>query len=263
MDLGLKGKIALVAASSKGLGRACARELAREGARVTVCARDPGALNAARDAIAAETGAEVLAVPADMTVAADIERVVAETVRHFGGLHILVTNAGGPPTGYFMDFDDATWQSAVNLTLMSAVRLIRAALPHLRQARWGRIINITSVSVKEPLDNLVLSNSIRAAVHGLAKTLSNQVARDGVTVNNVLPGYTQTDRINELAAANAAKTGQPVEAYLAELGKPIPLGRVGQPEELAALVAFLASERASYITGVSIPVDGGRIRATF
>lgn len=263
MDLGLKGRIALVAASSKGLGRACARELAREGARVAICARDPGALNAARDAIAAETGAEVLAVPADMAAAADIERVVAETVRHFGGLHILVTNAGGPPAGYFMDFDDATWQSAVNLTLMSAVRLIRAALPHLRQARWGRIINITSVSVKEPLDNLVLSNSIRAAVHGLAKTLSNQVALDGVTVNNVLPGYTQTDRINELAAASAAKTGKPVEEYLADLGKPIPLGRVGQPEELAALVAFLASERASYITGVSIPVDGGRIRASF
>lgn len=263
MDLGLKGKIALVAASSKGLGRACARELAREGARVMLCARDAGVLAATQAALAAETGAEVLAVPADMTQAADIERVVAETAAHFGGLHIVVTNAGGPPAGYFMEFDDAAWQAAVNLSLMSAVRLIRAALPHLRQARWGRIINITSLSVKEPLDNLVLSNSVRAAVHGLAKTLATQLAPDGITVNNVMPGYTQTDRINQLAAANAAKSGQTAEAVLTEMGKPIPMGRVGQPEEFAALVAFLASERASYITGVSVPVDGGRIRAAF
>lgn len=263
MDLGLTGKIALVAASSKGLGRACARELAREGARVTICARDAAALHATRDALAAETGAEILAVPADMTQPADIERVVAETVARFGGLHIVVTNAGGPPAGYFMDFDDAAWEAAYNLTLMSAVRLIRAALPHLKQAHWGRIINITSVSVKEPIDNLLMSNSLRAAVHGLAKTLANQVAADGITVNNVMPGYTQTDRINQLAAITAKTTGQTVEEVLAGLGKPVPLGRVGQPEEFAAMVTFLASERASYITGVSVPVDGGRLRASF
>lgn len=263
MDLGLQGKVAVVAAASKGLGRACARELAREGARVVICARDAAALQATRDALAAETGAEVLAVPADMTQAADIERVVAEAVRQFGALHIVVTNAGGPPAGYFLEFDDATWQAAVNLTLLSAVRLIRAALPHLKHAGWGRIINITSVSVKEPIDNLVLSNSIRAAVHGLAKTLAAQVAADGITVNNVMPGYIQTDRINQLAAITAKNTGKPVDEVIADLGKPVPVGRVGRPEELAAVVAFLASERASYITGHSLPVDGGRIRAAF
>ncbi len=263
MELGLKNRVALVAASSKGLGRACAHELANEGARVAICARDGAVLNAARDAIAGDTGAEVLAVVADLTKPDDCARVVAETVARFGGLHILVTNAGGPPAGYFMEFDDSAWQAAVNLSLMSTVRLIRAALPHLKAARWGRLINITSLSVKEPLDNLILSNSVRAAVHGLAKTLANQLAPDGITVNNVMPGYTQTDRINQLAAANAAKSGQTAEAVLAEMGKPIPMGRVGQPEEFAALVAFLASERASYITGVSVPVDGGRIRASF
>lgn len=263
MEFGLQGKVAVVAASSKGLGRACARELAREGARVVICARDPAALAATRDALAAETGAEVLAVPADMSQPADIERVVAEAVRAFGGLHIVVTNAGGPPAGYFADFDDAAWQAAVNLTLLSTVRLIRAALPHLRRAGWGRIINITSGSVKEPVDNLVLSNSIRAAVHGLAKTLSAQVAADGITVNNVMPGFIQTDRINQLAAITAGKTGQTVDSVVADLGKPVPVGRVGRPEEFGAVVAFLASERASYLNGVSIPVDGGRIKAAF
>jgi 3-oxoacyl-[acyl-carrier protein] reductase len=263
MDLGLTNKVALVAASSKGLGRASAEAMAAEGAKVTICARDAAALNATRDQIIATTGAEVLAIPADMTQAADIERVVQKTVEQFGGLHILVTNAGGPPAGYFPDFDDAAWEAAFNLSLMSGVRLIRAALPHLQRAKWGRIINITSLSVKEPVDNLVLSNSIRAAVHGLAKTLANQVGKDGITVNNVMPGYTQTDRIEQLAAVRAEQAGVSKAEIIANMGKPIPLGRVGQPEEFGALVAFLASEKASYITGVSIPVDGGAIKASF
>lgn len=263
MDLGLVGKIALVAASSKGLGRASAAAMAQEGAKVTICARDEQTLNAARDEIALATGADILAVPADMTNPADINNVVQKTVDYFGGLHIVVCNAGGPPAGYFAEFDDAQWESAFNLSMMSAVRLIRAALPHMQQAKWGRIINITSISVKEPLDNLVLSNSIRAAVHGLAKTLANQVAKDGITVNNVMPGYTQTDRINQLAKINAEKSGQPVDEIIANMGKPVPVGRIGQPEELGALVAFLASEQAAYINGVSIPVDGGRIKAAF
>lgn len=262
MDLGLKDKIALVAASSKGLGRASAEAIAAEGGKVTICARNVEVLNATRDEMLA-AGYNVLAIPADMTSAEDIDKVVQQTVEHFGGLHILVTNAGGPPAGYFPDFNDEIWESAVNLTLMSTVRLIRAALPHMQKAQWGRIINITSLSVKEPVDTLVLSNSIRAAVHGLAKTLSNQIGGDGITINNVMPGYTLTDRIKQLAVFRAEESGTTPEEIIAGLGNPVPLGRVGQPEEFGAVVAFLASEKASYVTGTSIPVDGGIIKASF
>lgn len=262
MNLGLKDKIALVAASSKGLGRASAETIAAEGGKVTICARNAEALEQTRAEMAA-AGFEVLAIPADMTSAADIENVVNQTVEHFGGLHILVTNAGGPPPGYFPDFNDAAWEAAANLTLMSTVRLIRAALPHMQAAGWGRIINITSISVKEPVANLLLSNAMRPAVHGLAKTLANQIAGDGITINNVMPGYTLTDRVQQLAEARAAESGKTPEEIVAGLGQPVPLGRVGQPEEFGAVVAFLASEKASYVNGVSIPVDGGFIKAAF
>jgi 3-oxoacyl-[acyl-carrier protein] reductase len=263
MDLGIKDKVTLVAASSKGLGRASAETMAQEGAKVTICARDADALNATKKEIAAATGAEVLAVAADMTKAGDIESVVQKTVDHFGGLHILVCNAGGPPAGYFMDFDDAQWQAAFNLTMMSTVRLIRAALPHMQKAGWGRIINITSMSVKQPLENLVLSNSIRAAVHGLAKTLADQIGPHGITINNVMPGYTLTDRMSQLFFDNAAKSGKTVEQVMNDLAKPVPMRRIGTPEDFGALVTFLASEQAGYITGASIPVDGGVIKAAF
>ncbi|MCK6624696.1 MAG: SDR family oxidoreductase [Anaerolineae bacterium] len=263
MDLGLKDKVALVTASSKGLGRACALALAREGAKVAICARDGKALKAAADEIVMTTGSEVLAVPADMANSRDIQQVVKETVKHFGKLQILVTNAGGPPAGNFADFEDRQWQEALNLTLMSAVRLIRAALPYMQQEGWGRIINITSMSVKEPLDNLILSNAIRPAVHGLAKTLSQQIAPYGITVNNVMPGTIRTDRVEQLAQARSEKNEQTVAEAIIEMGKAAALGRIGEPEEFGAVVAFLASERASYITGVSLPVDGGRIKATF
>ncbi len=263
MKLGLKNKVALVTASSKGLGRACAEVLAEEGAKIAICARDGHVLKETADEIANATRAEVLAIPADMANSADIEQVVKETVRHFGKLHILVTNAGGPPAGYFDEFEDRQWQEAFNLTMMSAVRLIRAALPHMKQEAWGRIINITSVSVKEPIDNLVLSNSIRASVHGMAKTLANQVAQHGITINNVMPGYIHTDRVEQLARHTAENSGQTIEEVLAELGQPTPVGRIGRPRELGALVAFLASEQAAYINGVSIPVDGGRLKSTF
>lgn len=263
MDLGLAQKIAVVAASSKGLGRASALALAQEGARVAICARNEEQLRATAADIRTLTGAEVLAIPADVSQAGDIDRLVDETVAHFGGLHILVTNAGGPPTGYFQEFDDAQWQTAINLTLMSAVRLIRAAIPHLQQQRWGRIINITSLSVKEPVDALLLSNSIRPAIHGLAKTLANQLGQYGITVNNVMPGTVHTDRIDQLAQYAADQSGQSIEAALADMGKLVPLGRIGRPEELGALVAFLASEKASFINGASIPVDGGRLKGTF
>ena len=262
MDLGLKNRVALVTASSKGLGRACAEVLAAEGARVAICARDGVALKQTAAAIAAKTGAEVLPIPADVGQAQDIERVVKESVDHFGRLHILVTNAGGPPAGYFENFDDQQWLEAANLTLMSAVRLIRAAAPHMKKEGWGRIINITSVSVRQPIDNLILSNSLRAAVHSMAKTLANQWGQYGITVNNVMPGTIHTDRIEQLADLEVKESGRSKEEVLAGFARPVPVGRVGQPLEFGAVVAFLASEQAAYINGVSLPVDGGRINST-
>jgi 3-oxoacyl-[acyl-carrier protein] reductase len=257
MDFGLKGRVAVVAASSRGLGKACALELAREGARVVICARDAESLAAAADEIRTATGAEVLAIQVDLTVAAQFQHLADEALRRFGRIDVLVTNNGGPPAGYFSDFDDEAWLAAYQLTLMSAVRLIRAVLPAMRAQQWGRIVNITSVSVKQPIDNLLLSNVYRSGVIGLAKTLSSQVACDGITVNNVAPGYTRTDRIVELARARAAEQGKTVEQALAETTVSCPMGRMGEPEELAAVVAFLASERASYVTGTTILVDGG------
>jgi 3-oxoacyl-[acyl-carrier protein] reductase len=259
MDLGLKGRVALVAASSKGLGKACALELAREGARVVICGRDPASLSAAADEIASATGAEVLPVETDLTDHAQIWNLVAQTMDLFGRIDILVTNNGGPPAGFFDDFDDEAWLAAHQLTLLSAVRLIRTVLPTMRAQKWGRIINITSVSVKQPIDNLLLSNVYRPGVTGLAKTLSAQVAADGITVNNVAPGYTRTDRVLDLAQARAADTGQPVQEVLSGTVANVPMGRMGEPGELAALVTFLASERAAYITGATIQVDGGYV----
>lgn len=263
MRLGLRNKVALVAASSKGLGRASAAALAAEGAKIAICARHEPTLRATADEIAAATGTEVLAVPTDLALPQDIEHLVRETVNQFGAIHILVTNAGGPPPGYFFEFDDEAWQDAFNLTLMSVVRLLRGVLPVMQEQQWGRIINITSLSVKEPLDHLILSNSIRASVHGLAKTLATQLGDQGITINNVMPGSFQTGRLEQLAEQTAAQTGQTPAEVLAELGQKAPVDRIGQPEELGALVAFLASEQAAYITGASIPIDGGRITAAF
>jgi len=263
MNLGLKNKIALVTASSKGLGRASAETLAEEGAKIAICARDGKVLKQTADEIANATRSEVLAIPADMASSADIEQVVKETVNHFGGLHILVCNAGGPSAGYFKEFDDRQWQEAFNLTMMSAVRLIRAAIPHMEKEQWGRIINITSLSVKQPIDNLIFSNAIRASVHGMAKTLANQVAAQGITINNVMPGYIYTDRVRQLVKNTTERTGQTEDEVLVGLTELTPVGRIGQPKELGALVAFLASEQAGYINGASIPVDGGRLKSTF
>jgi 3-oxoacyl-[acyl-carrier protein] reductase len=259
MDLGLLDRVAIVAASSKGLGKACALELAREGARVVICSRDPASLAAAAEEIETATGAEVLPVEADLTQDASIRQLVGEALDRFGRIDILVTNNGGPPAGYFADFDDEAWLAAHQLTLMSAVRLIRAVLPAMRAQRWGRIVNIASVSVKQPIDNLLLSNVYRPGVIGLAKTLSAQLAAEGITVNNVAPGYTRTDRVLDLAQARAASGDQTVEAVLAGTAANVPMKRMGEPAELAALVAFLASGRAAYITGATIQVDGGYV----
>lgn len=260
MDLGLRGKVALVAASSRGLGRAVAEELAREGARLVLCARGEGPLRDTAEAIRA-TGAEVEAVVADVSRPSDVQRVVAAGVDTFGGIDILVTNGGGPPAGPFESHSAEAWHEAVRQNLDSVVELMRAVLPRMKERRWGRIINVTSIAVAQPVDNLILSNSVRAAVTGLARTLANEVAPFGITVNNVMPGYTRTQRVDELAARNATLKGTSADAELSVWEGQIPMGRLGQPSEFAAMVAFLASERASYTTGASIPVDGGWIRA--
>lgn len=261
MDLGLSGKVAVVAAGSKGLGRACAEELAREGARVVICARGKDALLASRDAIAAATRAEIHAVVADVSDLHGIALVAREALDRFGRVDILVNNAGGPPSGPFEAHAWSAWQDAVNLTLRSAVELTRLVLPGMRERRWGRIINITSIAVKQPVDGLMLSNSLRAAVTGWSRTLANEVARDGVTVNCVLPGFTRTDRVQQLNQATAAREGIGVQEIEKRTEAQIPMRRLGEPREFGAMVAFLASERAGYVTAQSIPVDGGWIRA--
>jgi 3-oxoacyl-[acyl-carrier protein] reductase len=259
MDLGLDGRVALVAASSKGLGKACARALAREGAAVTVCARTEDELEAAAAEIGSETGSEVLAVPADLNDAGEIERVVAATVQRFGSLDVLVNNSGGPPLGKFDQFADEDWQRGFEIVILSFVRFVRAAAPHMRERRWGRIIGIQSTSVKEPIEHLDLSNGIRPGVAGLAKALMPDLARDGITINLVLPGTFATSRINPAFGTGDAEQEAQAREQLAPVAATIPVGRLGDPAELAALVAFLASEHAAYITGAVYQVDGGRL----
>jgi len=261
MDLGLKGKIALVAASSRGLGRAVAEALAAEGCDLLLCARGSEALEATAASIRSASKRKVFAISADLSKPEDVARVAETAMREFGRVDILVTNGGGPPAGPFESHSADAWHAAVRQTLDSVVELTRVVLPGMKERRWGRIINITSIAVKQPVDNLILSNSVRAAVTGFARTLANEVAPSGVTVNNVMPGYTRTDRVTGLAAKNAELRGTTPEAQLAIFEKQIPMGRLGEPREFAAMVAFLASEQASYITGASIAVDGGWIKS--
>jgi 3-oxoacyl-[acyl-carrier protein] reductase len=260
MDLGLEGKVALVTAASRGLGAATALAFAREGARVAICARTQDTLTTTSHHIAQKTGAEVLAVTADVSKAADVTRLVNATVDRFGRLDILVINAGGPPSGNFMDLDASAWERATQLTLMSAVRLCYAAVPVMRQQGEGSILAMTSLSVKQPLDNLILSNSLRMGVVGLVKSLSNEVAADGIRVNAICPGWTRTERVDDLLQARAAKSGLAVEEEMAKVVTSIPLGRLADPEEFARAAVFLASPAASFITGVSLLADGGQYR---
>ena len=263
MDLGLKNKVALVAAGSRGLGRAVAEELAAEGASLVLCSRDTATLTETAAAIADSSGAHVLAVPADVTNLDDIKRLVEAGNERFGRIDILVTNAGGPPTGTFDQLTREQWDEALRLTLLSAIELARQVLPGMKERRWGRILNITSIAVKQPVENLMLSNSLRAGLTGFARTLANEVAADGITVNNILPGYTRTERLEDLATMMAEKQGISPGEFRGKWEKEIPMGRLGEPREFAALAAFLVSERASYITGTSIQVDGGWIRSLF
>ena len=260
MDLGLKGRVAFVAAAGRGLGRATAEELAAEGARIVCCARSEAILAVAAE-IAAAHGAETLGIVADVSVPADVERAVNAAIARFGQVDILVTNAGGPPPGPFESHTPEVWRKTVETNLDSVVNLCRAVLPGMKERRWGRIINVTSITVKQPVDGLILSNSIRAAVTGFARTLATEVASFGVTVNCIMPGYTRTERLVQLAASNAASKGISVAEAYAEWERQIPMARLGEPREFAALAAFLASERASYITAQSIAVDGGWIRS--
>lgn len=261
MDLGLKGKVALVAASSRGLGRAIAEELAAEGADLVICARGEEALRAAADAIRERTAVEVLAVPTDLSDGAAVDALLSAALDAHGRVDVLVTNSGGPPAGTFESFSMEDWRAAIRLLLESALRLARGVLPGMKERGWGRIVNVTSIAVKQPVDGLILSNSVRAAVTGFARTLANEVASEGITVNNVLPGYTLTDRVEELARRTAEREGIGEAEALERWEREIPAGRLGQPRELAALVAFLASERAAYITGSSTAVDGGWVRS--
>jgi 3-oxoacyl-[acyl-carrier protein] reductase len=261
MDLGLQGKIALVAASSKGLGRAVAEELATEGAHLVLCARGKETLDRTADEIRQRAGVKVLAVAADVSDAGYAARVSRAAFDEFERVDILVTNSGGPPSGVFESFTPEAWDQATRLLLTSAVELTRAVLPGMKERRWGRILNVTSIAAKQPIEGLMLSNSLRAAVIGFARTLATEVAAFGITVNNLLPGYTRTDRVQQLARAAGASTAGAGTDIVSKWEREIPMGRLGEPREFAALAAFLASDRASYITGSSIAVDGGWIRS--
>jgi len=261
MDLGLKGKVAFVAAASKGMGKACALGLAAEGARVLMCARGEAALKDAAAEVKQKTGAEVLAVPADLSRAEDCARAVARAREAWGGVDVLVGNVGGPPPGPFEKMTDAQWIQAFEQVHLSTVRLIRDVLPGMKAKKWGRILAIQSTSVKQPVDGLVLSNGIRPGVAGLFKTLAVELAKDGITVNLVLPGRIMTDRFLDHQKERAESGGRTLEAQIALSGMDIPMARVGTPEEFANMVVFLASERASYVTGTAVQVDGGLIRS--
>ena len=261
MDLGLAGRVALVTAASRGLGFASATALAGEGASLVVCAREPQRLEAAAAELqsVAPSGVRIEQVALDVSAPDAAARLVGVARERFGRLDVLVTNAGGPPAGSFLKVGDADWERAFQLTLMSVVRLAREALPLLRASGQGRVVNILSTSVKQPIDDLVLSNALRMAVVGMAKTLAREVAGADVTVNNVLPGVILTDRQRELRGAEAARRGISFDQLVQEVGRSIPAGRVGQPEDVGNLVAFLASRQAGYITGTSIQVDGGLV----
>ena len=260
MDLQLRDRCAIVCAASKGLGRATALALAREGARVAICARTAAALEEAAGEIHSATGAAVVPIVADVSRADDVQRLVDESARALGAIDILVTNTGGPKSGLFIGFSDADWHEAIDSVLMSVVRLARTVVPHMRQRGGGRIINITSISAKQPVEGLVLSNALRAAVTGLSRTIANELASDNILVNCVAPGYTKTDRVVELAEAAAAREGVTVSEVQLRTEHAIPLRRMASPEEFASVVAFLASGRASYVTGTTLQIDGGYVR---
>ena len=257
MDLGLQNRSVIVCASSEGIARAAAEKFAQEGARVAMCSRDGKKLAAAADEIRSRHNAEVLAESLDVTDASAVQQFVAHVAHEFDGVDICVTNAGGPPPKMFLDTTTEEWHRAVELNFMSIIHCAHAVLPYMQKKQWGRLITITSVSVRQPVYELVYSNAVRAGVLGLIKSLSNEFGKDGITVNNVAPGYTATDRLKQLAAKQAPSSGMTETAYLAHLGEQTALKRVASAEEVADAIVWLASDRASYITGQTLLVDGG------
>ena len=258
MKLNLENKVVLVTAGSRGIGLATAVGYHACGAKVAICSRSQEKLDAA---VSQMPGC--LALTGDVTKSEDIDRVIEAVTQHFGGIDILVNNAGGPPPGLFVDLSDDDWDKAIDLTLMSVVRVTRLVLPHMRDQKWGRVINISSSGVKQPVPGLTLSNSIRMAVLGWAKTLANQVAADNVLVNTVCPGFTQTDRVAQILEQQSAASGKSIDEIAAALAAQIPMQRIGQPEEIANLAVFLGSDAASYITGTAIHVDGGSVQGYY
>lgn len=259
MDLGLNGRVAMVAAASKGLGRATAESLARDGCRLSICSRSMESLEETRKA----TGPDSLAVACDVSNAGDLRAWVDATLARFGRIDILVTNTGGPPAAKFLDLSEEQWRTGIDSTLMNVVRLCRMVIPDMQKRQWGRIVHITSLVAKQPLELLTISSTLRAGLSALTKTLADQVARDGITVNALLPGHILTDRQRHLNELRSKEQGVTVEEYASRVEQSIPMGRFGRPEEIGDAITFLCSERASYITGTSLQVDGGIIRATF
>jgi 3-oxoacyl-[acyl-carrier protein] reductase len=261
MDLGLQGRVAIVAAASKGLGRAVAEELSREGADVAICARTAADLEKAAERIRSASGRGVFWQALDVSDPAAVSRFVAAVEQRFGRIDICITNTGGPPSKLFMATTQEDWRTWTDQLLMSTVYFAKEVLPRMQKHQWGRFLTITSYSVKQPVEGLLLSNSLRAGVTGMVKTLASEFGAHGITVNNVCPGYTRTDRLDDLAGMMAERTGATTEAVFDGWKKLIPAGRLGKPEEFAAVVAFLVSERASYVNGVSLAVDGGTTRS--
>ena len=257
MDLGLNNKIALITAASQGLGKASALSMANEGATVIICSRDKEKISKSAREIKDKSGSDVISFQADLSNEGDISKMVESIIKKYGRIDILVNNTGGPKAGFFDEINDDDWLQTFESTFLSAVRLTRHVLPSMKRNKWGRIINISSVSAKQPIDNLILSNGIRMSVHGWAKTLSNQIASENILINNVCPGFTKTERVQDLVSTQAKDLNVSEDQVMNTISNGIPAKRVGKPQELADLVTFLASEKSSYITGQSIAVDGG------
>ncbi len=263
MELKIKNKRVLVTASSAGIGKATAIAFLQEGCKVAICSRNHDNISKALNEIRAMNLAEPEWILCDINKKEDIANTVEVMKKTFGGIDILVNNCGGPPAGYFDNLDDEHWQGAFDQVLLSAVRFTRAVLPDMKKNNWGRIINITSISVKQPIDNLILSNALRSAVVAMAKTLSSEVGKYNITINNIAPGYTLTGRLYELAVERAKTTGESHEHVLASMAANVPLNRLARPDEIASLIVFLASELAGYITGTTIQIDGGVIKSLY